>query len=534
MQFSLHLKGESVFSYTISNCTIVDGLGGTPYKADIGITDDEISFIGKLPEKSNGESFDGRDLHLLPGFIDIHSHSDIDVLFNPREFNKISQGVTTECGGNCGYSLFPVTEEAKPAVQAAAATFKRPYDFNWSDGRSYFKLVEKAEPGFNYIPLVGHGFLRINAMGFDAAPADEKSLHIMKKLLASELEGGCFGFSTGLEYMPGCFADYNEIEELCRLTASYGGVYTSHLRDQGEYLVENVAEAVRLAQRTGVSVIVSHLKAHGKAYWGKTAEALRLIEEAQSEGIRILADFYPYDYSSTTLDYILPSWSKEGGPEALKSRLQSETERLKIRSSMEEAGDHSFDKIYICKIFNEEYRNLIGKSIQEAAEMEGKDCFNLVFELIESNGGGVETVSNMMDQAEVDRLAGSPSTIVGSDSYALDRDILFTGHPRNYGTFPRFINRYVSEKNIMDIQTAVRKTSSIAADFLGISDRGTISKGKKADLVLTDLSGLKDRATYKQPGLRSDGITAVFVNGKLQYKDSSLQGKGAGRILRRK
>ena len=523
-----------MYSYLIKDCIIAGADGGEPYKADLGIAGEKIAAIGRLDAEQSEKVIDASGLHLLPGFIDIHSHSDLDMLLAPREINKLSQGVTTEVCGNCGYSLFPVTEQAKPAITAAAASLGKECDFKWNDGSSFFGIAESMSPGFNCLPLVGHGFLRLNAMGFDPSPAEGERLDLMKALLKKELENGCFGFSTGLEYMPGCFAAYDELMELCRLCASFGGVYTTHLRDQGEFLLENIAEAVRLAEETGVSVIISHLKAYGRSNWGKVSAALDLISDARRTGLNVMADFYPYDRSSSNLDLLLPAWLKEGGPAKLAETLSSTSAREDVKKKIGGSMDESLEHTRFCTDAVLGGRSLSGMSIGEAADTAGLDRWDLVFDLILECGTGVQTVSQMVDDSEIDLLAASDLTAVGSDSYAVADIGNFSGHPRNFGTFPRFFRRYVMEKKIVSLSDAVRKTSRTAADFFGLDGRGRIEEGAYADILLIDLDNFTDRASYDQPALQASGLEAVFTNGCIQFAGGEATGRGSGKILRRK
>ncbi len=385
----------------------------------------------------------------------------------------------------------------------------------------------------NYYPLAGHGILRINAMGFSSAPAGVSELKRMEDLLAREMEAGARGYSSGLGYAPGCFADKDELVALAKVSARYGGIYTSHIRNQGNRLLESVEEAIEIGREAEIPVIISHLKAYGVGNWGKAEAALEAIDKARSEGIRVMADFYPYDSASSTLAYELPEWAKEGGPERILERLASPADRDRIRKDLTEANEISWDRVIVCGVRTEANRGVVGQSVREIADSRGRDPFDAAFDLLLEESCGVETVCALMSEKDLESIARAPFTSLGSDAYALDTEKPFTGHPRNYGAFPRFFRAFVREKKLLTWEEAVRKTSGMAAEFLGLSDRGTIGTGRWADLVLFDPESLADRATYLEPGRASEGIKAVFVNGVLQYGNGTIPTEKPGRILKR-
>jgi N-acyl-D-aspartate/D-glutamate deacylase len=279
-----------MLSYILKDCRVVDGTGRAAYRCDVGLRDGKIVSTGRIDANSGERVIDCGGLALAPGFIDLHSHSDLGAMEHPGESNKLSQGVTTEIAGNCGFSLFPVTEAGRPAVRAMIKSFGKDFDIPWKSGAEYYGLLRKIGIGFDYYPLVGHGMLRINAMGFEARRSSPDELRLMEDLLTAEMEGGARGFSTGLGYLPGCFADTEELIALARVAARYGGIYTSHLRDQGRDLLKSIAEAVRIGEEAGIPVVISHLKAYGVSNWGMAPKALELIEAARAKGLKVMAD----------------------------------------------------------------------------------------------------------------------------------------------------------------------------------------------------------------------------------------------------
>jgi N-acyl-D-aspartate/D-glutamate deacylase len=401
----------------------------------------------------------------------------------------------------------------------------------WSDGPGYYAALSQRGLGVNYMPLVGHGLLRLNVMGYSAEPADETSLRAMGRLLEAELDAGAWGFSTGLAYMPGCFADFKELRYLAEITAEYNGVYTSHIRNQGNELLESVDEAICVAEETGVAVIISHLKAYGPKNWGKAAAALERMAAVRKSGLRVMADFYPYDSSESTLMYELPEWAKAGGAEELLRRLTDSEQKRKMERELENNGEIRWDRVIVSAVKKAENRQFVGKTIASIAEENGMRNFDIVAELLQSEQGGVSTVCRLMGPDDVDAIACADATAVGSDGYALPEGKEFHGHPRNWGAFPHFYNVYVKQKGLLKPEQAVYKMSGMAAEFLGVPGRGFVKEGYKADLVLCDPERLEGRADYETPDVPAGGIDLVMINGQVQFEAGTLQRKTAGKVI---
>ncbi len=519
-----------MLSYVLKNCRIADGSGRPAYVADVGIEGDTVAAIGRLDGSSAAEVMDLGGRVLAPGFIDLHSHSDLGALEHPLELNKLSQGVTTEVVGNCGFSLFPVTEAGRPAVRQMVKAYGKDFELPWSTGAEYRGLLGRLGHGFNYAPLVGHGMLRVNAMGFAARPASRAEREAMGAMLEAELAAGARGFSTGLGYLPGCFADTDELVHLAKVASRYGGVYASHIRDQGTGLLQSVAEAIRIGEEGGVPVIVSHLKAYGVSNWGMAGRALELIEAARSRGLAVMADFYPFEASSTTLLYELPEWAKAGKPEDIMARLRSPADRRRILDELAAKGEQSWDRVVVCAYGGTD-GDCVGRSIAAIAERRGADAGETALDLLVEAAGKVETVSALMSEADVDLIATCPFTAVGSDGYALDAAAPFSGHPRNFGAFPRFLARYVRDKRLLGLEEAVRKTAALAAEFLGLRGRGSLAEGAYADLVAFNPETIDGGTDFSRPGALATGIEAVFVNGSLAYRGAGPTGARPGRAL---
>ncbi|MDC7125479.1 MAG: D-aminoacylase [Spirochaetales bacterium] len=525
-----------MYSWILQNCQIIDGTGAPGFHSDIGISGDKIARIGNLKNAESEKTIDATKLVCAPGFIDMHSHSDLEALANPREENKLSQGVTTEIAGNCGYSLFPVTSNGKPAIKEMMKSFNKDIDIPWSNSKDYFDLLKKIKIGFNYYPLVGHGMLRLNTSGFYPEPSRGKNLKKMEKLLREEMENGCRGISTGLEYSPGCFSDTEELTYLAKVTAEYGGIYATHLRDQAQNLLASIEEALEIGRKAEIPVVISHLKSYGVRNWGEAAKALEMIEKGKAEGLKVIADFYPYTASSTTMLHELPRWVIKGKPEEILERLSQQETRKKISDEIRNNGELQWSKIMITSLKSEKNKDFIGQTITQISEKLGKDPDTTAYDLLIEEEGSIEIVADLMAEDDVNVIAQSPMTVVGSDAYALDINKEFHGHPRNFATFPFFIQKYVRENKLLTIEEAIRKTSGATADFLGLTDRGKLIENNKADIVLFNPEQISGDASYLNPGQLSKGIRAVFVNGMLEYESEGdeihfYRENAAGEIL---
>lgn len=519
-----------MYDLLVQGAHVLDGSGGPGFQADLAVTGSQIAAVGRTLSGEAVRTISADGLYLAPAWIDLHSHSDLGLLRSPFEPNKLSQGIGCEVAGNCGFSLFPISDAGRPAVEALAKSYGLDISLPWSRAAEFFDLHRKMGIGVNYLPLVGHGILRLNTMGSSAQAAGNRELDAMGALLEEALQEGAWGFSSGLAYMPGCFAGSDEILHLARIAARYNGIYTTHIRDQGKELLQSVDEAIEIAEKSGVSVVISHLKAYGLSNWGKARRALDRIADARARGVRCMADFYPYDSAESTLMYEFPSWAKEGGLDGLLARLSDENSRDRIRRELEE-GDISWDRLIIASPQRPENGSLLGKSIAETAFERGEEPLQTARGLLESEGGGLTLISQLMSEDDLDDIASSDFVAVGSDAYAQDPQKPFFGHPRNWGAFPRFYRRYVREKGILSPEQAVYKMSGMAAKFLGMEERGRIEKGMKADFLLFDPQDIGDEADYQVPDRPSRGVHALFINGVQSLDSGHITHKPVGEIL---
>ena len=521
------------YDIIIENGRVIDGTGNPWFKADVGLKGGAIEAIGGLRAAEAKRRIDAEGMVVAPGFIDIHSHSDYNVLIDPRVESKVRQGVTTEVVGNCGSSAAPMNADVRAYREKyMRARLGEDFQFNWATLRDYLGLIDGVGASFNLVAVVGQGTIRQNVMGYENREPTKAELRAMRGLVADAMEEGAWGMSTGLIYTPSAYAKTEEIIELASVLADYGGVYFSHIRGEGETLLEAVREATRIGKEAGVPVQIAHFKASGKPHWGKTEDSLRLVGEGREEGVDVTFDQYPYIASSTGLAAYMPHWAQEGGADRLLERLGDPEIRKKITE--DESGIYrTWDIIMVASAKNHpEYE---GKRISEIAEMEGKNEYEAVFDLLLAEDAQVSVISFGMSEEDVRRVMRSPHGMVGSDGSAVaPRGILGRGkpHPRFYGTFPRVIGHYVMEA-VIPLQEAVRKMTSAPAQKLGLRDRGLLREGFKADITVFDPAKVKDEATFVDPHQFASGIPYVIVNGEVVIDHGEHTGALPGKTLRK-
>jgi len=529
-----------MFDVKIEGATVVDGTGAPGFRADVGLHDELIAAVGDLSREPAGLTLRAHGLVLAPGFIDMHSHSDWRLWANRRAESKIRQGVTTEVVGNCGFSPAPVNPAFKEDLKAFALSLPSGMDFAWTSVEEYLRRFDQGGCALNVIQLVGHGTLRIATMGFARRPPTQGELETMKRLVAESLEGGAWGLSTGLIYAPGSFAETGEIVELARVAGRHKGFYASHIRGEGANLLDSVTEAVQVGREGELPVQVSHLKAAGRLHWGKVVQALAMIEAARAEGLDVTADVYPYTASSTFLRTLLPDWALEGGIEAMLQRLADPETRARIVAEIERgaSGRENFvvnvgwDGIMIA--YSPSRREAEGKRVSEIAQAWGVTSAEAALELIQADRGKAFMILFQLDEADVRRILAHPHVMIGSDGSALapyGELALGKPHPRSYGTFPRVIARYSREERVLSLEQAVYKMTGLPAKKLGLTDRGVIRVGAKADLVAFNSHTVSDLASYEAPHQYPRGIEHVLVNGRLVIKHGEHTGSLPGRVL---
>ncbi len=510
--------GDTVFTVIIEGGAVYDGFGGPSRMADVGLLGDRVAAIGDLAGRRAGRRVDARGLAVVPGFIDIHSHAlrlpaDRSGLFLRAEAeNYIRQGVTSVIGGPDGTSALPVGELlARFALEPAT---------------------------INFGTFVGHGTIRRAVVGNEHRAPSPEELAQMKDHVERAMLDGAFGLSTGLKYVPGVFATTEEVIALAQVAARYNGIHVSHMREEGEHLLESVRETIRIGAEGGLPTQITHHKVVGKQMWGSSAETLRLVEEARRRGVDVTIDQYPYVASSTGLTILFPAWAMEGSEDALRARLRDPESRAKIKEVLvynleRDRGGGDAANVWIAYCAWNTMLN--GKNLAQILRERGETptllhAAELVMELQEQ--GGSQGIFFAMSEHDVERILRHPQTMVASDGGIPEFGTGFP-HPRNYGAFVRVLGHYVRERGILEFGEAVRKMTTFPAQRLGISDRGRLQVGAMADVVVLDPETVMDRATFQQPHQYAVGIRYVFVNGIAVLLDNDLTGARPGRSLRR-
>lgn len=522
----------------IRNGMVVDGSGASPRPGSVGVKDGLIVHAGE-GEPEARERVDARGQVIAPGFIDGHTHSDVSVFDDPLCESKLRQGVTTEVVGNCGLAPSPLapgridalTRYVEPVVGSAG----RPWP--WATVGDYARALAGSRHAVNMATFVAHGSLRIAAMGFENRPATRAEMSLMKSLLEEGLDAGAIGLSIGLLYAPGSYTAKEEIAELCSALRGRGGLLAAHVRGEGNSLLESLGEAIWIAERAGVPLELSHLKAAGKRNWGKVGKAIDLIESARDRSLDVSCDVYPYDAGSTMLTTLLPPWALEGGIDATLGRIAKDEVRRRLREELraEQLGwdnlvaSTGWQSVVVSSAQTEAGEACVGKSILELSEAEGIDPVDRMIDLLLAEEGRVSIVYYHMSQADVDRVVAYERSIVVSDSLGGAGGM---PHPRAYGTFPRLFARYVREEKLLSLEEAVRKVTSAPARRFGLGKRGLLAPGYAADIVLFDPAAIKDGATYLEPTRAPEGISGVWVGGTRVMSDGRHSGALPGAFIR--
>ncbi len=536
-----------MFDCIIRNGSIVNGAGAPSFTADIAITDGVISLIVRGLDGAGRNEIDATGLVVAPGFIDIHSHSDLSLFFDSHTESKIRQGVTTEVVGQCGVTSAPVRARHKAALLrqfetsnfTIAAADKEAW--NWPSQMAYLNdLVEKGVSS-NLIPLVGGVPLRIASAGMNVALTSQELVRV-KELLNEELHAGAWGLSSGLYYIPESHFQREELIELCKVVREHNAIWAVHMRDEGQGLFAAVDEVIDIAHRSRVSLQISHLKLEGKSNWGRAADLLARIDRARAEGVDVHWDQYPYTaYGSGLIDAIPPAWRAQGVDQVL-GRLSNKQFSDSLKQAMlrgTEIWRSPLEEIQIEEIIVTEVKNdlgYIGKTIGELAATWQRQPVDAIIKLLTTQEGSVKVVVPAMSEQDVEVIMKHPATMISSDGMAVSPQGHYAylhPHPRYYGAFPRVLGRYVREKGILDLNDAIRKMTSLPASRLGLKDRGMIAEGQAADIVIFNPQTVIDHATFQQPCQFPQGIEYVLVNGDVVIKEGEHTGRYPGRLLKR-
>ncbi|MCK5635191.1 MAG: D-aminoacylase, partial [Anaerolineales bacterium] len=529
-------RSRNQFKIIIKNGTIIDGSGTRTFEKDIGIIGDKIVAIDELENATADIIIDGKGLVVSPGFIDIHSHTDLELIVNPRAESKILQGVTTEVSGNCGSSPFPFNDsDFKEADENAFEWYG--FHLDWRNIEAFLRKLEDQKVSINYATLTGHGSLRSCVIGKNDVQPTVEQLAEMKNILERTMQEGSFGLSTGLEYAPGSYALTSELIELNKTVARHNGIYATHMRSEYDRVEEAVQEALQICKKAEVSLQISHLKAANHANWGKVDHLLEMIHGAAESGMPVTADRYPYIAYSTGLTGFLPLWCLEGNTDDVLNRLRDKTLITKIRDFTENEGKDigGWDRVIISYCSSDKNKLWEGKSISVCAMESNTTPFEFIQNLLLEERNRVDIVGFAMDEFNLKNVLSSPLVMIGSDGNAVaPYGKLGEGkpHPRSYGTFPRVLGKYSRDETLFDLSTAVMKMTSMPATKLGLRNRGLIAKDYFADIVVFNPETVIDNATFEDPHQFPTGIEYVIVNGKITVKNGKHTGTQAGAILR--
>lgn len=528
-----------MFDILISGGTIIDGSGKDGYRGDLGIMGEKIAAIGNFAPQMGRFVIPAEHLVVSPGFIDPHTHSDFTILQDPFAESKIRQGVTTEIAGNCGFSVFPVSRESLPAVKDYTGFFPGEISWQWSDYQGYLQEMMKRGIACNFASHAGHGMIRICAKGFSSGPVQSRELDQMSQSLRSALEQGALGLSLGLAYAPGSFADIQELIFLGRVAKEFPrALITVHLRDEGNQVIESVAEMIEVAEKAGLPVHICHYKATGVRNWGKVKKTLGLMEEAAGKGLDITCDVYPYTAANTTLVSLFPKEDLTEGIQGLMQRLASPSEKpriaLHLRNRAEQVG--GWENIRIATVKREENKRWEGKNVAEIGDARKTNEASALMDLCFEEKGAVNVVLFYVGEEDLTEVMRHPQSMFGSDGKILKTEgPLSEGkpHPRNFGAYPRALGRYVRERKVLTLPEAIQKMTSLPARRLFIEKRGLIQEGYYADLTVFDPEKIRDNATFDLPQQYPEGIPWVLVNGQVVLEKGERTKALPGKILKR-
>jgi N-acyl-D-amino-acid deacylase len=491
----------SAYDVIIRGGRVVDGTGAPAHAADVAIADGRIAAIGQVAGDA-ARVIDAAGHVVAPGFIDVHSHDDVALINQPGMDFKAAQGVTTVVCGNCGAGAAPANERLEAFYRRGTEGILGPVErFTWHSLREFYDTVRAAKPSVNAAFLVPHGALRVAAMGWERRPPTDDELATMKEHLAEGMAAGAVGLSTGLVYAPGAFSETDELIALAKVVEPFGGIYVSHIRNEGEALLEAVREAIRIGEEAGIGVQISHHKASGRTNFGKTKESLPVIDEARSRGVDVTIDAYPYVAASTALVAIAPRGQ-------LAARMDPHD--VLVASTKHQ---HRYE----------------GKRLDEIASMMDLPVEEATSRLLREEENAVSAIMFIMDEPDVQRVLRHETCMIGSDG-------LPTGgkpHPRLYGTFPRVLGRYAREEGLLSLEEAVRRMTSLPAEKFRLAERGVLREGYWADVVVFDPAQVADTATYEEPRRYPTGMPYVLVNGAVEIDAGVPTGSGAGQVLAR-
>jgi len=520
------------YDVVIRGGTIYDGSGGAPYKGDVGVKRDRIAFVGPHLKGRGGREIDAKGLAVSPGFINMLSWAAEPLIQDGRAQSDIRQGVTLEVFGE-GWSMGPWNAATVAEVQAEQTNIRYPVTFNSLGG--YFEFIEKRGTSVNVASFVGASSVRVYALGRNDVDPTAEQLGEMRGLVREAMNQGAMGVGSSLIYIPAAYAETDELVALSTEAARCGGMYISHIRNEGAGVLAAIDELIDISRRSGARAEIYHLKAAGRSNWPLMEQAIARIEAARAAGVAVTADMYLYTASGTGLDSTLPAWVREGGHKAMMARLADPAVRAKAAAEIKASSNRDWSTVQPIGFKNPALRGLAGKRLPEIAAARGKSVEETAVDLVFEDNSSLGTVFHSMDEDNVRKGLVRPWVSFGSDAAALTTEPPFTDnpvHPRAYGNFARLLGRYVREEKLLTLQEAVRKLSALPADNLRIADRGRLKVGNFADVAVFDAGKIGDRATYEQPHVYAVGMRHVLVNGVPVLRDGEHVGAKPGRAVR--
>ena len=528
------------FDVIIKNGAVYDGSGGEAQHVDLAIRGDRIAGVGDYKNAKAKTVIDARGLAVAPGFINMLSWSTESLIQDGRSQSEIREGVTTEILGE-GESMGPLNEELKKRMLREQSDIK--FDIKWNTLAEYLQYLEKRGISCNVASFIGAATIRENVIGFEDKVPTAEQLDQMRELVRKEMEAGALGIGTALIYPPAFYSKTDELIELCKVAAKYRGKYISHMRSEGNQLLEAFDELLRISREAGIPAEVYHIKAAGEKNWGKIDNLLSQIEAAQKEGLNVRANMYTYTAAGTGLDACLPPWTEEGGYPALFKRLRDPATREKIAAEVKIDSDKwenlyigagSPDNILLVAFKSEKLKPLTGKTLATVAKMRGKDPITTIMDLIAEDESRIGTIYLVMSEENVKKEIAKPWISFCSDEASQAPEGVFlksNPHPRAYGSFVRVLGKYVRDEKVITLSEAIRRLSAFPATNLGLDHRGMLKEGMFADVVAFDPATITDHATFEKPHQYATGVKHVFVNGVQVIKDGEHTGAKPGRAL---
>ncbi len=529
------------YDVVIRNGTLYDGLGGPPYAADVAIRGDTVAAIGSLTRARGRVEIDATGLAVAPGFINMLSWAGESLIEDGRSQSDIRQGVTLEVLGE-GRSMGPLTEAMKAEWTARQGPIR--YEIEWTTLGEYLEFLVRRGVSTNVASFVGATTARIHVLGYEDRRPTRRELDRMCSLVRQAMEEGAVGLSSALIYAPACYAETPELIALAKVAAAYGGLYISHIRNEGNRLLEALDEFLEITRTAGIAGEIYHLKASGRSNWPRLDPAIAKIEAARAEGLRVTADMYTYPASATGLDATMPPWVQEGGHRAWIERLKDPAMRQRVAREMVTSSDEwestylaagSPDKILLVGFKSEALKPLTGKTLAEVAAMRGTSPEETVIDMVIEDDSDVGAVYFTMSEANVRKQIRLPWVSFGSDGASQAPEGVFlqsSTHPRTYGTFARLLGRYVREERVIPLEEAIRRLTSLPAANLNLRRRGSLAAGQLADVVVLNPDTIQDHATFDDPHQYSTGVLHVFVNGVQVLQDGEHTGATPGRVVR--